>query len=71
MDERGVCPFVVEVPAYRIEDGVIFITAGEFCMCMALRTFEAGHAISGKLIAEYRARRAEVVEFRQEFPRSA
>ena len=54
--ESRVCPFVDDVPNYEIRDGVIFITAGEFCMAMALRTFERGHVRSARVIAEYRAR---------------
>lgn len=57
-------PYLDMVPDYAIRDGVMHITAGEFSMCMSLRTFERGLAKSRRVIAEYYAQQAEVVPIR-------
>lgn len=57
-----VVPCVTKVPDYEIRDGNMFISAGEWSMCMPLRTFELGMAKASVAIAKYRAERGEVVE---------
>ena len=54
-------PCLSKVPDYEIRDGIMYITSGEWTCCMPLRIFKLGLARSQKVVAEYEARKAEVV----------
>lgn len=64
MDERGVCPYIDVCPDYIVRDEMVHIYIGAICLCvMPIRVFMAGHAKSGRALAEYFANRAPVVHF--------
>lgn len=65
MPDRATLPYVGIVPDYRIEDGNMVISSGDWFLVMPLRVFELGLARSARVIAEYRARVADVVPMRR------
>ena len=59
-------PFIEKVPEYRVADGIVYVSVdGEIILCMALRTFRLGMARAERAIAEYEAKRAEVVPLKK------
>lgn len=65
MSSEGAVPYVAAVPDYEIVDETMFISSGDWRMCMALRTFEKGMAKAAAVIAKHRLRQAEVVPIRR------
>ena len=58
-------PYIDKVPSFEIRDGTMFITADDWAMCTSLRLYRLGMAKSARVIAEYEARKAEVVPFKR------
>lgn len=54
-------PFVGRCPDYEIIEGNMHISMGSWGVCMPLRVFKQGMARAQRVIAEYEAKRAEVV----------
>lgn len=58
----GVCPYIDEVPDYVVKDRMVHIFIGGACLCvMPIRIFMLGHAKSGRAVADYYAKEAEVL----------
>lgn len=57
--------FISEVPEYWIDERVVYIQVDGWLMAMPLAKFRRGHAKSGRVLAEYDARSAEVVPMRR------
>lgn len=61
---EAVTPFLTAVPEYRVgDDGILYVETDGWSVCMSIRTGERGMARMRRAIAEYRAKRAEVIQF--------
>jgi hypothetical protein len=58
-------PYLATVPDYEICDGNMHISSGSFQLVMPLRIFEQGMAKAARVIATYRAGKADVLPMRR------
>jgi hypothetical protein len=57
----GAVPCISRVPNYEVREGIMYISADDWAICMPLRIFKLGCAKADRVIARYEATVAEVV----------
>lgn len=68
MSEIGV-PYLERVPDYEIRNEMVHVMVDGKCLgCFPIIVFEMGIVRSQRAIAEYRAKQAEIIDFRQVYP---
>lgn len=55
-------PCIRKVPEYEIRDGLVYFSTDDWAGCMPLRIFRLAMARAAKVLADYDARSADVVE---------